>query len=404
MPEGTDVLNPETLKDQKTPLSDFQFDAIEAEERKAREDEEKAEKEKVDKESGENSQEEDEEGAEDTEEEKAAKNKVAEDVEAKAKAEKAPESKPKEEEKPKEKTEDEKKAESEKAAQELETRAIEFAKEENVTIQEAKTELEHIQKQKDRFAGDPDKMAKTILHGQREYSKLQEDNKLLNERAETAERALSQRVIKVKTADGTEKEYDLRTEDGRAEWKVGIVESFRTDHQKETENLDDDEVFDLAQKKFNQFRTEKLRGAKRELSEKAGQRRVELIQSLPEADKKYSAEIEPLLNEYSDEVITHKDFSIADTVLWAKGKHYDEDIKAAEKAADERGFKRGQENAKIVGAGGTTGKNPPKSKGGFVNDLTEKEKATAFDMFEGQAMTDEEKFKEYRSLYKKGEA
>jgi hypothetical protein len=82
----------------------------------------------------------------------------------------------------------------------------------------------------------------------------------------------------------------------------------------------------------------------------------------------------------------------------AKGKSYDSDIKAAE----ERGFKRAQEQAKIIGAkDGSGGQKPTPTKSDFSSRLNAKQKEAALMMWSaGDGYAEEESFKSYYETFK----
>jgi hypothetical protein len=138
-----------------------------------------------------------------------------------------------------------------------------------------------------------------------------------------------------------------------------------------------------------------------ELSVKAKDKRASLLNSLTDADKKYISEIQPILDKLPDRAIMSETFSLADTLRWAKGGV---DIAKVEKEAEDRGYKRGLEQAKILGERETpAGKGSQKPSGKPKITLTPEQHKRAMNMYDGQEMTEQQKidaFIEYEELDK----
>ena len=106
-------------------------------------------------------------------------------------------------------------------------------------------------------------------------------------------------------------------------------------------------------------------------------------------------EIKQFLIEAGDETVLDEHFDINDAILWAKGKRYDADLKAAE----ERGSKRAKEGAEIVGVvkGSSSGGVKPQQKKSFANSLSKGQKEVAEEMFAGDSV--EESYKLFMETF-----
>ena len=148
--------------------------------------------------------------------------------------------------------------------------------------------------------------------------------------------------------------------------------------------MDDDAVARLASKSIvNKFQeTVEKQGI--EISSKAKEKRVTLLNSIPEADRKYVAEeIKPLLDKYPDNQIMSDAFSIQDVLYWVKGKHIDEIIKET----DEKAYNRGLSEAKILArkSDNPKGNQGNGGSGKKSSVLTDAQKQEALDMYDSAA-------------------
>jgi hypothetical protein len=145
--------------------------------------------------------------------------------------------------------------------------------------------------------------------------------------------------------------------------------------------MDDDAVARLASKSIVSKFQETVEKQAIEISSKANEKRVTLLNSIPEADRKYVAdEIKPLLDKYPDNQIMSDAFSIQDVLYWVKGKHQEDIIKEAE----EKAYNRGLSEAKILAR---KSDNPKGSQGSGSStkksfNLTDSQKNEAETMYE----------------------
>lgn len=275
---------------------------------------------------------------------------------------------------------------------EFDAEVKEYAAKEKISEEEARKDLESEKKLVEKYKAEPKKMARTILSTQRAYTKLQQDIKA---REEQAKNAIGENEIVIK---GQKLSFD----DARDQ----MVEIYRDSHPKETEQLDDDSVFEKAKESWKSTVKKHVEAQKAKIGETAKAKRAELLGALPESAKPYKAQIEETLNNAPDERVLQDDYELSDIVQWARGGYLsDEKLKELEDAA----FKRGQEKARILGeqtgggrgAGQGSGQQQKPTSTTIDEDvasLTDDQKARAISMWQGidsSVWDDNRKYKEY---------
>jgi hypothetical protein len=371
------VLDPEKLKDQGN-LTEDQAEAVAQEAMKEYETENPPNQD----EDPEHTKNKEEQAGQQTEEEKAQ---AEADRKAAEEANKTDEQKAQEKEAAdKLKTEEDTKK---KEAFEQEVQA--YAKESNLSVEEARTELESVGKIVDKYKGDAKQLAKANLHMQRTYSKTAEELKALKE----AKPSVPEKEITIDTVIKAIDEGKI-TLNGKTAMREEVISAYREQYPDVTETIDDEAVLKLASKEMidgiKKHRESFAKETESKAKEQAKEKKQKLIADLSAADKQFLPEIEPILNRISDSAILNEHFSVTDMVLWAKGKKFDQAIKEAE----ERGFKRGKEDPTIVGSKPQEGSQITKKAGGKkTRTLTADEKERALDMYESAAdLSDEQKF------------
>jgi len=268
------------------------------------------------------------------------------------------------------------KEESDKKAQEDDVKAI--AKEYSITEDEAKQSLEHVGKLREKYKDNPKELAKANYFQQKFISKQTEELKTIKSAPKPVDL----------TIENVIKELDkgnIKTADGNVVTREQAIEAYRKEFADITETVDDETVLKMAAKEFIHGYSEKQKAVYANMQAKAKEKRSAVISSIP---AEYLPEIKPIIENLPDQAILGEGFSVDDTILWAKGKKFDSAIKEAE----ERGFKRGQEQSKILGEKKTPD-DKTKSPKAKLGTLTEAQKKRALDMFDGQQISDEEKFK-----------
>lgn len=286
--------------------------------------------------------------------------------------------------------------ESEKAKA-FEEEAQAYAKEDNISIEDAKEDLEHISKIREKYKDDTKQLAKANLNIQRLSTKLQNELKALKENPPLPPQPLTVERVLDAVKSGQFKIGD------KALVADEVVEKYRAQYPRETETADDEAVLLMASKeiKFHLEAKQKdiAETQSKELSEKATEKKKTLLAVLPEADKKFVPIIEPLLAKMSPAQITSEHFSVVDMLKWAKGDYFDKNYNKDVKEAEERGYKRGVEEAKIIGKKSPIGEGKTKTKTTTKRTLNDSEKRRALEMFDTTAMTEEQKYDAYLEIY-----
>lgn len=250
-----------------------------------------------------------------------------------------------------------------------------YALKQNISIEDAKKEFESIGKIEEKYGKDPKQLAQAYLHLQKSLTKKDEEVKLAQEGAARASMPTVDTYLNLvdngKIINPTTKKPTTREE---------LVEAYRKHEPEITANMEDEAVARLASKSIvNNFES-LVEKNKAEITSKAKEKRVTLLNSIPEADRKYVAdEIKPLLDKYPDSQIMSDAFSIQDVLYWVKGKHIDEIIKEQ----GEKEYNRGLSEAKILAR---KSGNPKGGAGSGSNDkkslLSDSQKQEAEDMYD----------------------
>ena len=283
-----------------------------------------------------------------------------------------------------------KEAESKRVKEDLEKEIKTYATEHKISEEEARTDFESREKILEKYKGDPKQLALANLHLQRLYAKTQEDLKVEKE-------ATPLKSAKTATID----DYIKLIDDGKVQIKgksitrEEAINIYREQYPDISEKIDDEAVIKLVGKELKEGFVKNQERELADVSANAVEKRTTLLNSLPETDKKFIPEIQPLLEKYPPQAIMSENFKLDDLVLWAKGKVYDKDLKEF----GEKEYKRGLQQAKIIGQ-----KESPQGSGHTkvtvkpkVN-LTEDQKQRALEMYEGTTFTDEEKFANYAEV------
>jgi hypothetical protein len=403
MTQPTDLLKPEVLAAQGTNLDDAQEEAIrelavrervkkpeatqDAEEEevaeevdpwkaKLEEDAEAAEAEKTDE--GEAVETDAEKAAKEAEEQakaeaeaqaaaEAEKQKRLEEVKKKAETELS------EEEKVLLKEDADAKAEARSA--EIDKKAADYATKFGLGDEQAKKEVGKIFDMAEKYGKDPIEMAQALYHANAKLSQVSAQLKQVSEKPLPDELVLNGKKLSKQESDEM------------------LVEMYRKHYPDISEDLDDEKVAVLARKELLEKTRQINEQRAIELKTSAESRRKQLIDSLPENEKKFAGDLKTALARVSDSDIVAEDFSVEDYMRWSRGRYYHQDIKEAEA----RGEKRALANKKIVqvragetgGSGG--GGSAPKGKSGAIT-LSDEQKERALQMYDGQPLTDEQKY------------
>jgi hypothetical protein len=288
------------------------------------------------------------------------------------------------EEKPNEEVADDKTEVKPEIKEELkpdEEKAInDWALKNSMTVEEAKEDLAKTKAIIEKYKS-PEEIAKALRSTQSAYDKLRVEAS--KEKAAEPFRPSANPKLEVMTFVDSNKDK--------------LVENYRKTYPAKTRDMEDDaileEISDKLLGEFNNWQHAQIKVVQSEASTK----REQLLSSLSESDRKFLPDIKAVVDKTADHTLLSKSFNLNDIVRWAKGSRYDADVKAAE----ERGFKRATESAKIVAIvpGGSGSGTKVKSNTGATN-LSNYDKQRAKEMFGTTNMSEEDMYKEYSDLQK----
>lgn len=295
-----------------------------------------------------------------------------------------------------------KKVEIVKARGEAKSKAVQeeikaYATELGVSEEEAKEDLGHITKIQEKYKDDPKQLAKANLHIQRLYTKTQEELKTLKTPAPPQE--VTFEAVAKWLEDGNA--VDSK---GNKFSKEQIIEAYKIKEPELTSDLDDEKIFVLAVKETREAMNKSIHDAQAQLSPKAKEKREKILTSLSEADKRFLPTVKPLIENLSDAQVMDEKFNIQTYITYAKGEVFDATLERLEKEKKEIGdkeFKRGLEEAKILGITKPPDGKPPKSK---ETSLTDKQKIRAREMFDNPEITEERAYELYKDYLKESGA
>ena len=323
----------------------------------------------------------DEKEEHETEEEKKARveDEKAERLKGIEKARKKEEDKRSEDEKKLIQDADAEEAEAKK--QEFEADVESYADRLGVSEAQARKAMEKIRGVHEKYKGNPKEMAQALYHAAAKLSQLSQ---------RMAEQENLQSIPKQLTIQGKKLSED--------ETKAFFIDVYRKHNPDLSDGMDDEKVHKLAIKEFN-AKVAEIRAQKfDEIRSLAEKKRADLIEALPEPDKKFAKTVKSSLLRIDDSEVASEDFELEDLLRHARGKDYHKDVKEAY----ERGKADAVKDKKIVGkkpedtsGGGSSGAGGKKSSA-----LTEDEKSEALDMYLSLDVPDQRKFELYQE-YKK---
>ncbi len=275
-----------------------------------------------------------------------------------------------------------------KAQAEIESYALKL----NMSVDDAKKELESIGKIEEKYGKDSKQLAQAYLHLQKTLAKKDEEIKTVQEGVARASMPTVDSFISL-----VDKGQIVNPQTKQPLTRESMVEQYRKAEPDITGNMDDESVLKLASKAIVNNFTSMVEKQQSEVSSKAKEKRVSLLNSIPESDRKYIADdIKPLIDKYPDNQIMADGFSMQDVLWWVKGKHQEEILKEH----GEKEYNRGLSEAKILGKkiGNVKGNAGGGSGSTKKNPLTDAQKNEALDMYESAEVSDETKYEWYMEL------
>lgn len=244
----------------------------------------------------------------------------------------------------------------------------EHSEETGMTYSDAKADLEKTDKIVDQFKGDVKAMAKAMRSKDREYDKLK------NEKGKGTDKPAFQKLSENEFRDQCRE----RIEEDPDKFIDGYKRRFPNKSESMTDDSIIDEVVDREWTGYQDYAT----GEETKLVEGARKIKDDFISGISEADRKYLPEVKEMLERVKPHQVFSKTFDPQLLIDIAKGRTHDAEIKAV--AARE--YKRGKEDAKILGLKGKGGHGKPSGSGkkgsGVALNTDQKERAEAMFSFD----------------------
>lgn len=261
-----------------------------------------------------------------------------------------------------------------------------LALKESLTLKEAEEQIAKDEATVNKYQKNPLEMAKALRHAQAEMDRAKAA-------LATTQKAASKLPAPVYANVREFVESQLEP------IKDKLIEAYCKENPEVTDGMEPDRVYGLIKKDALDKAFRNIEDNEKNLIASATNKRAELIQGLAEVDKAFIPDIKAALDRTHYRQLLAKDFDVKELIYWAKGRQMDRLLKEAE----EKGFKRGQENATIIG------KKTPASGGGqapkavvksAASRLSDEQKERAKDMFDTiEGMNDEDKYAAFIDTY-----
>jgi hypothetical protein len=177
--------------------------------------------------------------------------------------------------------------------------------------------------------------------------------------------------------------------------KEAIVAQYRQNYPAKAELLTDEAILEeVAEKRLVAYKvwSKEQEGV---IKQKASEKREKVFESIKESDKRFIPDVKAILGKVPDSRLMSDDFDIQIFVDKVKGERYDTDVKAAE----ERGFKRGKEEVKILGVK-TSGETKSSSTAKVTGGLNDAQKKRAIQMFSADdGYTPEQAYEAFKDVH-----
>src|SRR3990167_1660036 len=261
---------------------------------------------------------------------------------------------------------------------------VDHATKNGMTYTEAKEDIEKTNAIIEKYKGNPSEMAKALRSTQSAYDKVKAQGE--QKPQETVFQPMSDEQFIKEAKTHFSKDQDKH------------IDIYRSKYPNKSELMTDEavleDIIDRSLENYRSWSKEQMAVVKH----KAGERREQLLNSIPENDKRFLPDVRNVLMNVNDMQVMKPDFDLKDLLFWSKGQRYDADIKNAE----ERGFKRAKEGAVIIGAKtGSDGVSKPKVSGQSSGTaLTADQKSRATEMFSDlDGYTEEQAYKLFRETF-----
>lgn len=267
-----------------------------------------------------------------------------------------------------------------------------YAEREGLSTKEAKEELDGMAGLIKKYGGDPENPSKSELEfakANRRQQSAYDKNKVEME-SRVRESAIPQLL-------DNPRQYLTKVVSNLPEPKrVEIINAYRSENPARARDMEDDAVLEA----IVEYNAIKYESQQKEFSAKlkvdAGSKRDELLNSVPEAEKRFIPVIKKTLMGLPDHQVMSPGFKFEDLRFWAKGQFVDDLVKEAE----ERAGKNASEQKRIVGTVPKSNQSsqPVIKKKAAIEPLTDSQKKRAFEMYDGTGMTEDEMYEEYSNV------
>lgn len=297
---------------------------------------------------------------------------LPEEVKPEEEAEKPPEQVDKddqetegEEAKPEEEAEVDSETQDQEEPQEkdLDAKITEHSEKHGMSYAEAKEDLEKINKIVEQFKNDPVEMARAMRNKDREYDKLKNEKVKEESKVFTP---LNEDQFRSAVARDLDSNPDKREK---------ILEGYRKRFPAKSEDMSDEAIIeDVVDREYSGYQ---LHASKQmaKLEQDAKQLRESFVSGLKDEDRQFLPDVKAMLSELSDRDVLMNEGQLDYVLHIAKGRKFDEAIKAAE----ERALSRAKESPKILGVKESSGQKPTTKSDGPA--LSQSQKNRAEEMF-----------------------
>lgn len=184
--------------------------------------------------------------------------------------------------------------------------------------------------------------------------------------------------------------------------KDKLVSDYRERFPAKSEIMTDEAIMEEVEERVIEYKAARAREEAFTVKQQAADKRLEIGNKLTALglDADSITSIKKIINDAPDSTIVKEEFKLNDLVWWAKGKRADEEIKKAR----EEGYKKGREEARILGEKApveSQGKSAASTNGNVGVSLNEAQKTRAVQMYDFLGLPDEECHKMFRETYAK---
>ncbi len=255
----------------------------------------------------------------------------------------------------------------------FEQRIKDYAKEKNISEDDSRKTLESIKKVSSKYGNDRDKIAEGYLGLQRLVSEKDvEINKLKQESSKPRRPETAGEWYHVISTKGLVVGNEHCT-------PAKVAELYRKDNADLPEEITDEAVLKLVAKDISVRAKAHYDKLENDLQSKANEKRIELIEQIPEEDKPFADDVKKFINSVPAETVMNEKYTIEYALRWARGGRYHEDMEKIRREAEQKGYERGVASKKIVS--GLVGAGKSIAKGKTTPSLNEKQKNEALEMF-----------------------